>query len=179
MVLPHTVVYRRLWAVRARSAQRRVLIGSWLTPPMTGAIEFDWGGKYYPPILHGDCSEKKSPSMVLPHTVVYHRLWAVRARSAQRRMLIGSWLTPPMTGAIKIERGGEYYPTILHGNCSEKNTPSMVLPHTVVYRRLWAVCARSAQRRVLIGTWLTLPMTGAIKFDRGQVLPNNPPWQLF
>jgi hypothetical protein len=70
MVLPHTVVYRRLWAVRARSARRRVLIETWVTPPMTGAIEFDQGGEYYPTIHHGKCSEKKSPSMVLPHTVV-------------------------------------------------------------------------------------------------------------
>jgi hypothetical protein len=54
--------------------------------------------------------------MVLPHTVVYRRLWAVRARSAQRRMLIGSWETLPITGAIKIERGCKHYVTIHHGD---------------------------------------------------------------
>ncbi len=47
--------------------------------------------------------------MVLPHMVVYRCLWAVGARSAQRRMLIGSWATLPITGAIEIERGCEYY----------------------------------------------------------------------
>jgi hypothetical protein len=49
-----------------------------------------------------------------------------------------------MTGAIKIKQGGQYDPTIHHGDCSEKNTPSMVLLHMVVYHRLWAVCAHSA-----------------------------------
>jgi hypothetical protein len=57
MAPPHTVVYRRLLAVRACSAQQRMLIGTWVTPPMTGAIKFDWGGEYYPTIHHGDCSE--------------------------------------------------------------------------------------------------------------------------
>jgi hypothetical protein len=85
-----------------------------------------------------------------------------------------------MTGAIEIKQGGEYYPTIHHGDCSEINTPSIVLPHTAVYRRLWAVRTRSSQQRVLIGTWSMPLMTGAIKFDRGgRVLPNNPPWRLF
>ncbi len=116
MAPPHTVVYRRLWAVRARSARRCELTGTWATPPMTGAIEFDRGGEYYPTIHHGDCSEKKSPSMVRPHTVVYRRLWAVRARSARRRVLIGSWATLPITGAIEIERGCEHYVTIRHGD---------------------------------------------------------------
>ncbi len=116
--------------------------------------------------------------MAPPHTVVYRRLWAVRARSARRRVLIGTWATPPMTDAIEFDRGGEYYPTI--GDCSEKIPPSMAPPHTVVYRRPWAVRARSSRRRVLIGTWVTPPMTGAIEFDRGwRVLPNNPPWRLF
>jgi hypothetical protein len=41
-----------------------------------------------------------------------------------------------MTGTIKFDRGGKYYPTIHHGNCSEKKSPSMVLPYTVVYRHL-------------------------------------------
>jgi hypothetical protein len=90
--------------------------------------------------------------MAPPHTVVYRHLLAVRARSAQQRVLIGTWVMPPMTGAIKFDRGGKYYPTIHHGNCSEKNPPSMVPPHTVVYRRLLAVRTRSAHRRMLIGT---------------------------
>jgi hypothetical protein len=135
MAPPHTVVYRCLWAVRARSARQCELTGTWAAPLMTGAIEIERGGQYDPTIHHGDCSKKNTPSMVLPHTVVYRRLWAVRARSARRRVLIGTWATPPMTGAIEFDRGGEYYPTIHHGDCSEKKSPLIVLPHTVVYRR--------------------------------------------
>jgi hypothetical protein len=88
---------------------------------MAGTIKIEGGGKYYPTIHQGNCSEKNTPSTVLLHTVVYRRLWAVRARSAQWRVLIGTWLTPPMTGAIEFDRGGEYYTTIHHGDCSEKN----------------------------------------------------------
>ena len=32
---------------------------------------------------------------------------ATRACSNRRRALIGSWVTPPTTGAIEIERGGD------------------------------------------------------------------------
>ena len=39
---------------------------------------------------------------------------AARACSNQRRTLIGSWVTPPATGAIKIERGGDENRTINH-----------------------------------------------------------------
>ena len=42
-------------------------------------------------------------------------LWAVRARSNQRRALIGLWVTPPTTGSIEIERGGDENITINHG----------------------------------------------------------------
>ncbi len=116
MAPTHTVVYRSLWAVRARSAQQRKLTGTWAAPLMTGAIEIKRGGQYYPTIHHGDCSEKNTPSMVLPHTVVYRHLWAVRARSAQRRVLIGTWATLPITGAIEIKQGCEHYVTIHHGD---------------------------------------------------------------
>jgi hypothetical protein len=111
---------------------------------MTGAIKIEQGGQYYPTIRHGNCSEKNTPSMMLPHMVVYRCLWAVCAHSAQRCVLIGTWATPPMTGAIQFDQGGKYYPTFHHGDCFEKKSPSMVLPHTVVYRCLWAVCACSA-----------------------------------
>ena len=40
---------------------------------------------------------------------------AARACSNRRRALIGSWVTPPATGAIEIERGGEENITINHG----------------------------------------------------------------
>jgi hypothetical protein len=39
---------------------------------------------------------------------------AARACSNQRRALIGSWVTPHATGAIKIERGGDENRTINH-----------------------------------------------------------------
>jgi hypothetical protein len=46
---------------------------------------------------------------------LYRHLWADRARSNRRRALIGSWVTPPTTGAIEIERGGDKNITINHG----------------------------------------------------------------
>jgi hypothetical protein len=48
-------------------------------------------------------------------------LWAVRARSARGRMLTEPWTTPPTTGAMKIERGVVYDPTIHHWLLLEKN----------------------------------------------------------
>jgi hypothetical protein len=42
-------------------------------------------------------------------------LWAVRGR------LTGPWATPPTAGAMKIERGVVYNPTIHHGYLLEKN----------------------------------------------------------
>ena len=42
---------------------------------------------------------------------------AACACSNQRRALIGSWVTPPTTGIIKIEQGGDKNITINHG-CS-------------------------------------------------------------
>ena len=47
--------------------------------------------------------------------LLYRHLWADRARSNRRRALTGSWVTPPTTGAIKIERGGDKKITINHG----------------------------------------------------------------
>jgi len=48
------------------------------------------------------------------HGIFFH-LWTVRARSAQRRSLTTPWATPPTAGAMKIERGVVYSPTIHHG----------------------------------------------------------------
>ena len=58
---------------------------------------------------------------------LYRRLWAARARSNQRRALTGSWATPPTTGFIHIERGGEPYGTIDHGDLRGKK-PSFWAP---------------------------------------------------
>ena len=46
---------------------------------------------------------------------IFFRLWAVRARSAQRHLLTTPWATPPTAGAMKIERVVVYSPTIHHG----------------------------------------------------------------
>jgi hypothetical protein len=48
-------------------------------------------------------------------------LWAVRARSAQGRVFTEPWATSPTAGAMKIERGVVYNPTIHHGYLLEKN----------------------------------------------------------
>ena len=48
-------------------------------------------------------------------------LWAVRARSAQERVFTEPWATPLTAGAMKIEWGVVYYPTIHHGYLLEKN----------------------------------------------------------
>jgi len=45
---------------------------------------------------------------------IFFRLWAVRARSARRRSLTTPWVMPPTAGAMKIERGVVYIPTIHH-----------------------------------------------------------------
>ena len=45
-------LYRRLWAVRARSNQQHALIGSWAMPPTTCDIQIELGGEpiwYHPP----------------------------------------------------------------------------------------------------------------------------------
>ena len=52
---------------------------------------------------------------------IFFRLWAVRARSARRRSLTTPWAMPPTAGAMKIERGWMYYPTIYHGDFLLKN----------------------------------------------------------
>ena len=52
---------------------------------------------------------------------LYHHLWAARNHFNQQHALIGSWVTPPMTDAIKIEQGSEENVTINHccggGDC--------------------------------------------------------------
>ena len=47
---------------------------------------------------------------------IFFRMWAVRARSAQRRSLTTPWAMPPTAGAMQIERGWMYYPTLYHGD---------------------------------------------------------------
>jgi hypothetical protein len=59
---------------------------------------------------------------------IFSHLWAVRARSAERRSLTTPWATPPTTGAMKIKRGVVYSPTIHHGYLLEKNSSSWAPP---------------------------------------------------
>ncbi len=46
---------------------------------------------------------------------------AARACSNRRRALIGSWVTPPSTGVIEIERGGDENITIKNHSCGGGN----------------------------------------------------------
>jgi hypothetical protein len=94
-------------------------------------------------------------------------LWAVRARSNRWHVLIGSWVSPPTTGSIKIERGGAKNITINHGSGGGD-------------------CGR---RR----SWPRRPFRSRARVDRAMVdapyrrrhenlagvdvLPNNPPWR--
>ena len=48
-------------------------------------------------------------------------LWAVCARSARGRVFTEPWATPPTAGAMKIERGVVYNPTIHHGYLLEND----------------------------------------------------------
>ncbi len=59
---------------------------------------------------------------------IFFRLWAVRARSAQQRLLTMPWAMPPTAGAMKIERGVVYSPTIHHGYLLEKISSSWAPP---------------------------------------------------
>ncbi len=62
-------------------------------------------------------------------------LWAVRGRSAQGRVLTEPWALPPSAGAMKIERGVVYNPTIHHGYLLEKTVILGAASHGL-YRRL-------------------------------------------
>jgi hypothetical protein len=69
---------------------------------------------YYPTIHHGDFYKIiRHPGHRQPG--LHRHLWAVRSRSAQGRALTGPWATPPTAGAMKIEQGVVYNPTIHHG----------------------------------------------------------------
>ena len=59
---------------------------------------------------------------------IFFHLWAIRARSAQRRSLTTPWATPPTTGAMKIKRGVVYSPTIHHVYLLEKISSSWAPP---------------------------------------------------
>jgi hypothetical protein len=69
-------------------------------------------------------------------------LWAVRARSARGRIFTEPWATPPTAGAMKIERGVLYDPTIHHWLLVRKKSSSWAPPamaSTAAYRPSAAV----------------------------------------
>ena len=76
-------------------------------PPTAGAMKIERGWTYYPTIYHGDFLLKIVILGATSHGL-HRRLWAVH------HALTTPWATPPTTGAIKIERGWMYYPTIHH-----------------------------------------------------------------
>jgi hypothetical protein len=101
----------RLWAVCGRSAQ-----GCALTePPTASAMKIERGWMYYPTIHHVYLLEKNVILGAASHGL-HCRIWAVGGRSAQEHAFTGPWATPPIAGAMKIDRGWMYYPTIYHGN---------------------------------------------------------------
>jgi hypothetical protein len=107
-------LYRCLWTVCACSTQWSVLIRSWATPPMTGDIQIERGGK---PIQYNQpwrFDWENTLILVAAGHGFYRRLWAAHVCSAQWRALIWSCATPPMTGNIQIEQGASPYSRI---NC--------------------------------------------------------------
>jgi hypothetical protein len=69
-------------------------------------------------------------------------LWAIRARSARGRVFTEPWATPPIAGAMKIERGVVYDPTIHHWLLVRKKSSSWAPPamaSTAAYRPSAAV----------------------------------------
>jgi hypothetical protein len=89
-------------------------------------------------------------------------LWAVRAHSARGRVFTELWATPPTAGAMKIERGVVYNPTIYHGYLLEKNIILGATSHGL-YCHLQALRDRSARGRKLTGPWATPPTAGTMK----------------
>ena len=75
-------------------------------------------------------------------------LWAVCARSARGRALTGPWATPPTAGAMKIEGGVVYDPTIHHWLLVRKKSSSWAPPDmasTAAYRPSAAVRLEGAR----------------------------------
>jgi hypothetical protein len=75
-------------------------------------------------------------------------LWAFRTRSAQGRVFTEPWATPPTAGAMKIERGVVYNPTIHHGYMLGKKSSSWAPPamaSTATYRPSVAVPLKGAR----------------------------------
>ena len=70
-------------------------------------------------------------------------LWAVRARFARGRVFTEPWATSPTAGAMKIERGVVYNPTIHHWLLVRKKPP--VMASTAAYRPSAAVPLEGAR----------------------------------
>ena len=75
-------------------------------------------------------------------------LWAVHARSARGRVFTEPWATPLTAGAMKIERGVVYDPTIHHWLLVRKKSSSWAPPamaSTAAYRPSAAVPLEGAR----------------------------------
>jgi hypothetical protein len=75
-------------------------------------------------------------------------LWAVRARSARGRVFTEPWAMSPTAGAMKIERGVVYNPTIHHWLLVRKKSSSWAPPaiaSTAAYRPSAAIPLESAR----------------------------------
>ena len=124
-----------LWAICASSAQGRTFTEPWATPPTAGTTKIKRGVVYNPTIHHGNLLEKIVILGAASHGL-HHRLWAIRARSAQGRALTGSWAMPPTVGTMKIERGVVYYSKIHHRYFLQNNSSSWAppaMPSTAAY----------------------------------------------
>ena len=163
-----------LWAICASSAQGRTFTEPWATPPTAGTTKIKRGVVYNPTIHHGNLLEKIVILGAASHGL-HHRLWAIRAGSAQGRAFTEPWAMPPTAGAMKIKQGVMYYPTIHHGYLLEKNCrpgrrqprpppPPMGRPRPVRSReRIDRAMGDAPYRRCHENQ------------ARGDVLPNNPP----
>ena len=92
-----------------------------------------------------------------PHTVTmvhachghYRRLWSIHTRSPQWCVFTGSWTTPPMTGAIHIEWGGNPIQYNQPWQFEMENTLIWGAAGHGLYHSLWAIRAHSAQQCML------------------------------
>jgi hypothetical protein len=74
-----------------------------------------------------------------------YRPSALRGRSARGRALTGPWATPPTAGAMKIERGVVYDPTIHHWRKKSSSWAPPAMASTATYRPSAAVPLEGAR----------------------------------
>jgi hypothetical protein len=92
-----------------------------------------------------------------------------RACSNRRRALIGSLVTPPTTGAIEIERGGDENTTINHGCWQGEAGQQAVATSGTMIARGGTATARGSRATggTTTGTGSTTTVTGGTRIARG------------